>query len=66
MNACFNQSTINSDAITMTTGVIKVFNEVEAGNLNNGTKVDGKIDEGPDSDNSITLRKVMMNKNAHC
>jgi hypothetical protein len=50
----------------MMMGVINVLIDVEAGNLNNGTKVDGKIEEGPDSLNSIMLRSVIMNKNADC
>lgn len=50
----------------MTTGVMSVSKDVDAGNLKSGTKVDGKIEEGPDSDSSMTFRKVMMNKNAHC
>lgn len=50
----------------MTTGVMSVLSDVEAGSLNKGTNVDGKIDDGPDSDNSITLRKVIINRNADC
>lgn len=50
----------------MTTGVISVLSDVDAGSLNRGTNVDGKIDEGPDSDSSITLRKVMINRKADC
>jgi hypothetical protein len=55
-----------SDSKTIMMGVINVLIDVEAGNLNNGTNVDGKIEEGPDSLNSIMLRSVIMNKNADC
>lgn len=66
MNACFSQSTSNSEVITITTGVMSVLSDVDAGSLNRGTNVDGKIDDGPDSDSSITLRKVMINRKADC
>lgn len=66
MNACFNQSTTSSEVMTMTTGVISVLSDVDAGSLNKGTKVEGKMEEGPDSDSSMILRSVITNRNADC
>lgn len=50
----------------MTTGVMSVLSDVDAGSLNKGTKVEGKMEEGPDSDSSIILRSVITNRNADC
>lgn len=52
--------------MTMTTGVISVLSDVDAGSLNKGTKVEGKMEEGPDSDSSMILRSVITNRNADC
>lgn len=63
-----SQSTISSDTMTITTGVISVSKVVVVGSLNNGTNVEGNMEKGDggDSESSITLRKVMMTKNVHC
>ena len=59
IKACFNQSTNNSDANTIITGVNSVSTVVIAGNK--GMNEIGKIEKGDDGEpeSSIRLRTVM-------
>lgn len=57
---------MSSDAITIRTGVMSAFRVVVAGSLIKGTKVDGNTDDGGDSESSITLRTVIISRNANC